>query len=297
MPASTAGEPEQFYLVKPGDTLGQIAAQFDSTVSALVRNNPVITDPNYIIAGQRLAIPSLRGSNRFTVTISPRSGPPGTRLQVTAGGLPPTTTFQVGAGVVDAEFTVVDQSSTDKQGRLKTVLTIPQSAQPEENWVVVVREVRRGGLRANSALFKVTAPQNTPVTTTAHIYLVALGDTGQSGREIGCGDSLIPVEQQIEPGSDPLEATIRELLAIDSRLYGERDLYNALHRSDLEIEDTVIQDGQAIIKLTGTVRLGGVCDNPRFLAQLEETAKQFPSIEQATILINGQPLSAILSQK
>jgi hypothetical protein len=211
--------------------------------------------------------------------------------------LPPTTTLQVGAGVVDTEFSVVERSLTDEQGRLTTALTIPKSAQPEDNWIVVVRDVRRDGLRASSALFKVTAPQDTPMTTTAHIYLVALGDTGQSGREIGCGDSLIPVEQQIEPGSDPLAAIMRKLLAIDSRLYGERDLYNALHRSDLEIEDTVIQDGQAIIKLTGTVRLGGVCDNPRFRAQLEETAKQFPSIKQASIFINGQPLSAILSQK
>lgn len=44
-----------FYTVRPGDTLGDIAARFRTTVDALVRDNG-IRDPDVIYPGQRLRI-------------------------------------------------------------------------------------------------------------------------------------------------------------------------------------------------------------------------------------------------
>jgi murein DD-endopeptidase MepM/ murein hydrolase activator NlpD len=44
------------YVVRPGDTLSKIAAQFGTTVQAIMQANH-LTNPNYIYSGQRLYIP------------------------------------------------------------------------------------------------------------------------------------------------------------------------------------------------------------------------------------------------
>lgn len=297
IPPPQEEDSQTVYTVRRGDTLGQIAAKFQTTVSALVRANPEITNPDLITVGQRLAIPEQREPDRPTVTISPTRGPPGTTVQVRGRGLPPSTSLQVGAGVVNTEFGVVDRAATDRNGRLNTELTIPNFAQPGEEWVVVVRQVEQGGGRATSNLFQVSQDATGPGMITTQIYLIALEDGGRMGREIGCGDSVVPVQVELNPTSNVLEATLKKLLALDSRRYGQQELYNALHRSDLQVANVTIRNGQALINLTGTVRLGGVCDNPRFQAQLEETALQFPAVDQVTIFINDQSLESFLSQK
>ena len=56
--APTAPGPEAsfMYVVQPGDTLFLLARRFGSTVQALVRANPEITNPNLIYVGQTLRI-------------------------------------------------------------------------------------------------------------------------------------------------------------------------------------------------------------------------------------------------
>jgi LysM repeat protein len=46
-----------WYVVKPGDTLGKIAAQFHTTVQAIAARNH-IANPNFIYVGQKLCIPT-----------------------------------------------------------------------------------------------------------------------------------------------------------------------------------------------------------------------------------------------
>jgi LysM repeat protein len=48
---------EQTYTIMPGDTLTKIAAKFNTTVECLVKANN-ISNPDLIIAGQTLKIPS-----------------------------------------------------------------------------------------------------------------------------------------------------------------------------------------------------------------------------------------------
>ena len=48
---------ENVYIVRPGDTLGEIAARFGTTVSDLQKANPSIVDPNLIYSGQQIIIP------------------------------------------------------------------------------------------------------------------------------------------------------------------------------------------------------------------------------------------------
>ncbi len=45
------------YVVKPGDTLYQIAKQFNTTVDNILAANPQIKDPNFIVPGEIIQIP------------------------------------------------------------------------------------------------------------------------------------------------------------------------------------------------------------------------------------------------
>ncbi|MGC9348311.1 MAG: GerMN domain-containing protein [Anaerolineae bacterium] len=112
---------------------------------------------------------------------------------------------------------------------------------------------------------------------------------------MGCDDSVVPVEVVIEPTVAPLTAAINKLLAIDTEYYGQSGLYNALHASNLTLEGINIVQGKATIALSGELVLGGVCDNPRVEAQLEETALQYSTVSQVEILLNGEPLDQVLS--
>lgn len=128
------------------------------------------------------------------------------------------------------------------------------------------------------------------------IHLIAIGDNGASGKKIGCGDSLIAVKVQIQPTLGVLRAALSELLALRGQKdYAGSGLYNALYQSNLSIESLEIVNREAIIRLKGNLALGGVCDNPRAKAQLEESALQFSSLDKATVFINGVPLDQLLS--
>ncbi len=142
-------------------------------------------------------------------------------------------------------------------------------------------------------------PSLTPATNTQiiKIYLVAIGDNGVSGTKIGCDDSLIAVDVGIPPTAGVLRAAISELLAIDSEMYGDSGLYNALYQSNLEIENLSVINGVASIYLSGDLMLGGVCDHPRVESQLSAIALQFSTVSSVEIFINGIPLKDVLSLK
>ena len=119
------------------------------------------------------------------------------------------------------------------------------------------------------------------------IFLVAIGDNGVSGKLIGCGDSLVPVEVPITPTLGVLRAALNELFKLEGQqYYGQSGLYNALYQSDLAIADVAVIGSEARIFLTGTLTLGGECDNPRVEEQLKALALQFNTVERVSIYIN-----------
>ncbi len=134
-------------------------------------------------------------------------------------------------------------------------------------------------------------------TTRVKIFLVAIDDNGKSGKKIGCGDSVVAVERSIPATQTPLAAALTELLSIRDRTYGQSGLYNALYQSTLKVDSAIIANGKATINISGKTQLGGVCDNPRFKAQIEETALQFSTITQVAVFINNIPIDQVLSEK
>jgi hypothetical protein len=130
---------------------------------------------------------------------------------------------------------------------------------------------------------------------TVQIFLIALEDNGRSGKKIGCDDSVVPIQVETPYTRGVLRAALGELLSIRDRYYGQSGLYNALSQSNLQVEHVVIEDGVATINLSGTLMVGGVCDNPRVEAQIEETALQFSTVREVHVFVNDVPLDDLLS--
>lgn len=147
------------------------------------------------------------------------------------------------------------------------------------------------------------APATEALTTassseqTVKIFLIALEDNGRSGTLVGCGDSAIPVTVSIPPTQGILRAALEKLLSAKQQYYGESGLYNAIYQSDLQVAGVTIEQGKAIIHLRGTTMLGGVCDAPRFEAQIRQTALQFSTVKDVAVFINDKPLEEVLSSK
>lgn len=134
-------------------------------------------------------------------------------------------------------------------------------------------------------------------TTSVRTFLVAIGDNGRTGTRIGCGDSLVSVKRPIAPTTAPLTAAMKLLLNDHHRYYGQSGLYNALYQSRLQVQRASVVKGVAVVHLKGTMRLGGVCDDPRVGAQLRQTVRQFPTVRRVEIFVNGIPLWKRLSEK
>jgi hypothetical protein len=139
--------------------------------------------------------------------------------------------------------------------------------------------------------------ESTPPPLKVDIYLIAIDDQGKSGDPVGCGDSAVPVKVEILQTKAVLKASLDKLLGLKDQYYGQSGLYNALYQSDLKVEKLSLDGDAATVYLTGTLQLGGECDNPRVQAQLEQTVRQFPNITSVEIFINHKPLKDVLSLK
>ena len=140
----------------------------------------------------------------------------------------------------------------------------------------------------------------TPTTSAEQIIkivLIELEGNGQAGPLVGCGDSAIPINVTIPRTQGVLRAALEKLFSAKQQFYGESGYYNALYQSDLEVESVRIDQGRAIIHLTGTIMLGGTCDAPRVEAQIEQTALQFSTVNEVSVFVNDVPLEDVLSSR
>jgi hypothetical protein len=134
---------------------------------------------------------------------------------------------------------------------------------------------------------EVPLPEPGPgLVDSVNIYLISPG-----GGNVGCGDGVVSVTRRVAPTPAPLRAALTELFALKSQTFGESGLYNALYQSDIRIDRVAIVDGRAEVALSGTLRLGGVCDQPRVVAQIEATVRQFRAVTSTAITLNGAPLA------
>lgn len=150
-------------------------------------------------------------------------------------------------------------------------------------------------LNSNTNLNTNTSNTNSNSKTTLKIYMINIGDGGKEGVLVGCGDSAVAVQREVPQTQAVLKAAIEQLISIKEKDYGLSGYYNALYRSNLTLDSVSITNGKAVINLSGTVTSAGACEDPRIIAQFEQTAKQFSSVKDVEVLVNGKNLKEILA--
>lgn len=276
--------------VAEGDTLFQIARRCGTTVNALVVANDSITTANdTLFVGDVIRIPnpdSVTIDENSTMTIYPLSGVAGSQVTITLNGFPANANVSLGLGVPESEYTLTRTERTDAFGGLVTQMRIPSDSTANQSWLFVAT-LSNSTDEVISNPFFVSGIDNT--FEEVNIFMLQT----ETGGQVGCGDTLIPVSVPIEPTVAPMTAAYEQLFMVDEQNY--QGLYNALSESDLTLASASIIDGVATVYLTGTFQFAGACDTPRVRAQLEQVALQYSTVDSVNIFINDQSLDDILS--
>lgn len=131
----------------------------------------------------------------------------------------------------------------------------------------------------------ITTPASPALVTNVQIALVnEIGTPGPT--TFGCGDEIQLVNRSVST-TTPLQTAIQELLNVHTRNYGLSGLTSALYQNNFTITGVTITGSHADIDLTGSIMIGGTCDNPRIQEQMKRTILQFPSITSYQIKLNG----------
>ena len=131
--------------------------------------------------------------------------------------------------------------------------------------------------------------QESQTQYTAPAFLLLLEDNGEHGKQIGCNDSVVAVPLPAKEIGSDMQQSVEALLALKETeiTVGGTTYYNALVQSDLTFAGLWVRQGKATLALEGTIRSGGVCDDPRIDAQLFQTLLQFPNVQKVEIQLNG----------
>ena len=133
-------------------------------------------------------------------------------------------------------------------------------------------------------------------TDFVQFYLIIPEDNGQSGPAVGCGDSAVAVwRDRTVTGSLPndIQASLEELFAIETEAYGKSGFTHSLYDADLTVQSVTVSGDTAVINLTGTLQLVGVCADARMEAQILLTVFQYPGFDSALITIDGRNMKQL----
>jgi N-acetylmuramoyl-L-alanine amidase len=170
-----AGNPNaaSTYVVQESDTLRSVAVKFNRDLESLFDANPQITETGQVRAGDVINIPPQEPGTPIT-TLTPICGPVETDLLVNGTGFPPVTTINLSMGPYLVSYQPVSTTSSSPSRTFQTLLTIPETAQVGENWVVIASTVGFSSVRSTSNIFIITPP-NDP--SEPSLYIVKPGDT------------------------------------------------------------------------------------------------------------------------
>jgi hypothetical protein len=120
-----------------------------------------------------------------------------------------------------------------------------------------------------------------------YIYFVQL----KTGGNVGCGDSLVPVQTNVSTTDDMIknvQLALQQLFLYHVANFG--NLYNPLYKSEITVSSVDYgPSGQVVVELTGKYgKTDDACDGGRVFAMLQKTIRQFPGIGgNPSISLNG----------
>ena len=134
------------------------------------------------------------------------------------------------------------------------------------------------------------ASQSGQIATRTHVYLMDLYT--EDSRL--CHQVAVPYTIDILPTEAPLNAAIVWLL--NNPDSPTERLRNGFDQTDMVLERIEIEDGHAVIYLTGQVITPQVCDPWWMPEQLRQTALQFEVITSVELLLNDVPFQTALGR-
>jgi hypothetical protein len=126
-----------------------------------------------------------------------------------------------------------------------------------------------------------------PAMEAVDLAYVAIGDGGVLVIEIGCEDSLVTVEaeiQQLDSVEHQIQAALQKLFVTEHEQWS-----NTLYGQSVMVASVIVENGTATIRLDGQLLSDGVCDDPRIEEPIRATATQFSGVDDVQILLNGSP--------
>lgn len=135
------------------------------------------------------------------------------------------------------------------------------------------------------------------VTGRVRIFLIAPEGTDAAdteGRKVGCGDSAVPVVVDLPRKAPALAGALQALLDLHESRHAASGLLNPLYASRLSLAGIDRRGAEARIRLTGYLEIVDGCDASRVLAQITETALQFPDVQRVQVFLEGKPLRDLL---
>lgn len=142
---------------------------------------------------------------------------------------------------------------------------------------------------------KVVAPKADVLPTQAKLFYILLEDAGNSGKLIGCNDSLVSVQVSFAPWlqtwNDLLEDLYTRQFAAESQPNGSETMFE----TGITVNSITVSGALVSVYLGGAIVLNGVCDHPRITEQLQSIVLQFPQFTTVKLYINNQTLSSYLS--
>ncbi len=134
-----------------------------------------------------------------------------------------------------------------------------------------------------------------PSSVSTSTVLLAMLDTEQTsnGPSRGC-DRVVMVNHTITPTTAPLTAAMNALFSISTTTVDGWFNYVARTNGTLQFDHATVVNGTANIYLTGSLSgLAGVCDDPRTEIQIQETAKQFPTVSAVQLYLNNVAVTTL----
>ncbi len=149
-------------------------------------------------------------------------------------------------------------------------------------------------------------------TTQAKFAIIALNDNGKLGKQIGCDDSVVFINSSGTSATEPLNDAFKALFnfneqSFSNSQYKDAELNNIIfsaqrieNKKVLFFDKASLEGNVAKLYLTGSMgSIGGVCDEPRVIEQINSTALQFPQVKTVEVYLNGKlfDLAKFYSQK
>lgn len=163
------------------------------------------------------------------------------------------------------------------------------SVPSSEEGIVVLKKANPSGLPENDDEVIVPIKFAEPEMMTLSIYF----GNSDLNPEADCS-KVFPVEREVQETKAVARAALSELLEGPTEEEKEEGYFTSINEG-VEIQSLAVEEGMARVDFSERIEdeVGGSCRVTSIRAQIEETLKQFPTVEEVVISVDGEVEEAL----